>query len=76
MKELTSSFTLVDRLVRCCLGSIFVGCVSAVIVYAGHGWTWPPEINGVELNLPEFLAVVVLLAFVFGIGIDYWRTKQ
>jgi len=73
---LTSSLTLVDRLVRCCLGSIFVGCVSAVIVYAGHGWTWPSEINGVELNLPEFLAVVVLLAFVFGIGIDYWRTKQ
>jgi len=76
MKGLTSSLTLVDRLVRCCLGSIFVGCVSAVIVYAGHGWTWPSEINGVELNLPEFLAVVVLLAFVFGIGIDYWRTKQ
>ena len=76
MKRLTSSFRLVDRLVRCCVGSIFVGCVSAVIVYAFHGWTWPSKINGVALNLPEFVAVVVLLTFVVGICIDYWRTKQ
>jgi len=76
MKGLTSGFGLVNRLVRCCVGSIFVSCVSAVIVYADHGWTWPSEINGVALNLPEFLAVVVLLTFVVGICIDYWRTKQ
>jgi len=76
MKELTSSFSLVNRLVRCCLGSIFVGCVSALIVYAFHSWTWPPEINGVTLNLPEFVAVVVLLTLVVGLCIDSWRTKQ
>jgi len=76
MKALTSSSRLLDRLVRCCVGSIFVGFVSAVIVYAFHGWTWPSEINGVALNLPEFVAVVVLLTFVVGICIDYWRTKQ
>jgi hypothetical protein len=76
MKPLTSSPRLTIRLVRCCVGSTFVGCVSAVIVYAFHGWTWPSEINGVALNLPEFMAVVVLLTFVVGICIDYWRPKQ
>ena len=76
MKGFTSSFSLVNRLVRCCVGSTFVGCVSAVIVYAGHGWTWPSEINGVALNLPEFVAIVVLLTFVVGVCIDYWRMKQ
>jgi len=76
MKELTSSFGLVNRLVRCSVGSIFVGFVSAVIVYAFHDWTWPSEINGVTLNLPEFVALVVLLTLVVGICIDYWRTNQ
>jgi len=76
MKGFTSAFGLVNRLVRCCVGSIFVGFVSAVIVYAFHGLTWPSEINGVALNLPEFVAVVVLLTLVVGIFIDYWRTKQ
>ena len=76
MKGLTSTDGLVNRLVRCCVGSVFVGCVSAVVVYAFHGWTWPSEINGVALNLPEFVAVVALLTFVVGICIDYWRTKQ
>jgi hypothetical protein len=76
MKGFASSFSLVNRLVRCCVGSTFVGCVSAVIVYAGHGWTWPSEINGVALNLPEFVAVVVLLTFVVGVCVDYWRMKQ
>jgi len=47
-----------------------------LIVYAFHSWIWPSEINGVSLNLPEFVAVVMLLTFVVGIGIDYWRTKQ
>jgi hypothetical protein len=76
MKALTSSSRLVNRLVRCCVGSTFVGCVSAVIVYAFHGWTWPSEINGLALNLPEFVGVVVLLTLVVGICIDYRRTKQ
>jgi len=76
MKGFTSSFSLVNRLVRCCVGSAFVGCVSAVIVYADHGWTWPSEINGVTLNLPEFVALVVLLTFVVGVCIDYWRMKH
>jgi hypothetical protein len=76
MKGFTSSFSLANRLLRCCVGSTFVGCVSAVIVYAGHGWTWPSEINGVALNLPEFVALVMLLTFVVGVCIDYWRMKQ
>ena len=76
MKALTSSSRLAARLVRCCVGSAFVGCVSAVIVYAFHAWTWPSEINGVALNLPEFVAVVALLTFVVGICVDYRRTKQ
>ena len=75
MKGLTS-FGLINRLLRCFLGSIFVAFVSAVIVYAFHGWTWPSEINGVALNLPEFVAVVVLLTFVVGVCIEYWRTMQ
>jgi hypothetical protein len=76
MKELTSSFGMINRLLRCCVGSIFVGFVSAVIVYAFHGWTWPSEINGLPLNPPEFVALVVLLTLVVGICIDFWRTKQ
>jgi len=75
MKGLTS-FGLINRLLRCFLGSIFVAFVSAVIVYAFHGWTWPSEINGVALNLPEFVALLVVLTFVLGIPIDYWRMKQ
>ena len=61
---------------ECFAGSIFVGCVSALIVYAFHGWTWPSQINGVALNLPEFVALVMLLTFVLGIPIGYLRTKQ
>jgi len=76
MKGLTNSLSLVNRLVRCCVGSTFVGCVSTVIVYAAHGWTWPSEINGVALNLPEFVVLVMLLTFVVGLCIDYWRMKQ
>lgn len=76
MKALTSTDRSVNRLARCCVGSIFVAFVSAVIVYAFHGWTWPSEINGVALNLPEFAALVGLLTFVVGTPIDYWRTKR
>jgi hypothetical protein len=76
MKGLTSKEHLFLRVISVVISASFVGCVSAVIVYAGHGWTWPSEINGVELNLPEFVAVVVLLTFVVGVCIDYWRMKQ
>ena len=76
LKGLASSFGLVNKLVKYCVGLTFVGCVSAVIVYAFHGWTWPSEINGLALDLSEFVAVVMLLTFVLGICIDYWRTKQ
>ena len=76
MKGLTSTFRLANRLVKYCVGLTFVAGLSAVIVYAVHGWTWPSEINGVTLNLPEFVAVVVLVTLVLGVCIDYWRTKQ
>ena len=64
------------RVLEYCGSLTFVAGVSVLIVYASHGWSWPSEINGVALNLPEFVAVVVLLTFVVGICIDYWRTKQ
>jgi hypothetical protein len=76
MKGLSSKEHLFLRVISVVISASFVGCVSAVIVYAGHGWTWPSEINGVALNLPEFVAVVVLLTFVVGVCIDYWRMKQ
>jgi len=76
MKGLTSKEHLFLRVISVVISASFVGCVSAVIVYAGHGWTWPSEINGVALKLPEFVAVVVLLTFVVGVCIDYWRMKQ
>ena len=76
MKGSTSTFRLANRLVKYCAGLTFVAGLSAVIVYAVHGWTWPSRINGVAMNLPEFVAVVVLVTFVIGISVDYWRTKQ
>jgi hypothetical protein len=54
----------------------FVACVSTLVVYAFHGWTWPLEINGVTLSVPEFVIVIVLLTLVAGICIDLWRSRN
>jgi len=69
---------LVSRLVKYCVGLTFVGCFSAVVVYAVHGWRWQSKFAGgrITLSLPEFVAVVVLVTLVIGICVDYWRTKQ
>jgi NADH:ubiquinone oxidoreductase subunit 6 (subunit J) len=71
-----ASSRLINRLVQVFVGSIFVAFISVVIVFAGNGWTWPSEINGVALNLPEFVALLIFLAFIIGVCIDYWRMKQ
>jgi hypothetical protein len=62
-----------NKIVEYCGGSIFVAVVSALIVYALHGWSWPSEINGVSLNLPEFLILLVLITLPFAICIDTVR---
>jgi Mn2+/Fe2+ NRAMP family transporter len=68
---------LVNRLVKYCVGLTFVGCLSTVVVYAVHGWSWQSKFGGdVTLNLPEFVAAVMLITLVLGVCIDYWRTKQ
>ena len=68
--------TLQNFIVRYCVGLTFVAGVSALIVYANHGWTWPTEINGVTLSLPEFLAVIVLVTLPVAICIDVWRSRN
>jgi hypothetical protein len=68
---------LVNRLVKYCVGLTFVGCLNAVVVYAVHGWIWQSRFGGgLTLSLPEFVAIVVLVTFVLGVCIDYWKTKQ
>ncbi len=58
------------------VGSTFVAGVSALIIYACHQWTWPSEINGVTLNVSEFVIVIVLITLPIGICIDLWRSRN
>jgi hypothetical protein len=69
---------LVRRLVKYGVGLAFVACLSAIVVYAVHGWEWDSRFAGgrLTLSLPEFVAFVVLVTLVLGVCIDYWRTKQ
>jgi hypothetical protein len=64
------------RIVQYCVGLTFVTGLSTLIVYANHGWTWPSEINGVTLSVPEFVVTVALLTLVAGICIDVWRSRK
>ncbi len=66
------------KLVKYFVGLTFVGCLSAVAAYAVHGWSWQSKFAGgrLTLSLPEFVAIVILVTFVLGVCIDYWRTKQ
>ncbi len=64
------------RIVGYCVGLTFIAGISALIVYAGHGWTWPSEINGVTLNVPEFVIVIALVTLPVGIYIDVWRSRN
>jgi hypothetical protein len=64
------------RIVGYCVGLTFIAGISALIVYAGHGWTWPPEINGVTLNVPEFVIVIVLVTLPVAICSDLWRNRN
>jgi len=74
MKE--SEWVKRNFIVRYSVGLTFVACVSTLVVYAFHGWTWPSEINGVTLSVPEFVIVIVLLTLVAGICIDLWRSRN
>ena len=78
MKVVSGRVSLVNRLVKYCVGLTFVGCLSAVVVYAVHGWSWDSKFGGgrITLTLPEFVTVVVLVTFVLGICIDYWRLRR
>jgi len=76
MKGFTSNFSLANRFAKYCVGLTFVGGLSAVIVYATHGWSWPSRINGLTISLPEFVTVVVLVTLGIGVCVDYWRAKQ
>jgi hypothetical protein len=64
------------RIVQYCVSLTFIAGLSTLIVYAGHGWTWPSEINGVTLNVPEFVVTIALLTLVAGICIDVWRSRN
>jgi hypothetical protein len=74
----TGSFGLVNRLVKYCVGLTFVGCLSAVVVYAVHGWEWDSKFAGgrLTITLPEFVTIVVLVTLVLGVCIDYCKTKR
>jgi hypothetical protein len=63
-------------IVQYCVGLTFVTGLSTLVVYANHGWTWPSEINGVTLNVPEFAVLIALLTLVAGICIDVWRIRK
>jgi len=64
------------HIVKYCVGLTFVSGVSALIIYAGNQWTWPSEINGVTLNVPEFVIVVALPTLIIGICVDMWRSRN
>jgi hypothetical protein len=64
------------RIVQYCVGLTFVTGLSSLIVYVNHGWTWPSEINGVTLNVPEFAVLIALLTLAAGICIDVWRIRK
>ncbi|HXZ90022.1 MAG TPA: hypothetical protein VEG61_03070, partial [Candidatus Dormibacteraeota bacterium] len=49
--------TVRNTIAKYCGGLTFVTAVSVLVVYAMHGWSWPSEINGVALNLPQFVVV-------------------
>jgi hypothetical protein len=68
----------VRRLAKYGVGLAFVACLSAIVVYAVHGWEWDSRFAGgrLTLSLPEFVAFVVLVTLVLGVSVDYWRTKQ
>jgi hypothetical protein len=76
MKGLTNKEPLFLHVVKYCVGLTFVAGVSTLVVYAGHGWTWPSEINGVALNVAEFVATIVLLTLVIGICVDVWKRRN
>ena len=64
------------HIVKYCVGLTFVGGLSTLVVYADNGWTWPSEINGVTLNVLEFVIVVVLPTLLIGICVDMWRRRN
>ena len=64
------------HIVKYCVGLTFVAGLSTLVVYADHGWTWPSEINGVTLDVLEFVIVIVLPTLLIGICVDMWRRRN
>ena len=64
------------QIVKYCVGLTFVAGLSTLVVYADDGWTWPSEINGVTLNVPEFVIVIVLVTLPVAICIDMWKSRN
>ena len=65
-------------IVKYCVGLTFVACLSTLVVYAVHGWTWDSKFAGgrITLTLPEFVTVIVLLTLVVGICVDMRRSRR
>ena len=72
------STKLGKRIVKYCVGLTFVACLSTLVVYAVHGWTWNSKFAGgrITLTLPEFVIAIVLITLVLGICIDMWRSRN
>jgi len=66
------------RIVKYCVGLTFVACLSTLIAYAVHGWTWNSKFAGGRLtvSVPEFVIAVVLITLVIGISVDMWRSRN
>ncbi|MGD0423676.1 MAG: hypothetical protein ABSA92_09500 [Candidatus Bathyarchaeia archaeon] len=65
-------------IVKYCVGLTFVACLSTLVVYAVHGWTWDSKFAGgrITLTLPEFVIAIVLITLVLGICIDMRRSRR
>ena len=72
------STKLGKRIVKYFVGLTFVACLSTLVVYAVHGWTWDSKFAGgrITLTLPEFVTAIVLITLVLGICIDVWRSRN
>ena len=60
------------------VGLTFVACLSTLVVYAVHGWTWNSKFAAgrITLTLPEFLIAIVLVTLPVGICVDMWRSGR
>ena len=69
---------VIAKFVQYCGGLTFVTCMSVLVVYAVHGWTWNSKFAGgrITLTLLEFVIVIVLVTLPVAICIDVWRSRH